>query len=159
MPVYSLNLPEALKLVNNKLFGDNTDGVGLVNDLKNNYKIGGETDYSNQKLSAIANLKLNTITKLLISMLANFENSDSEYHKFNRLLPSISYQRKIGDKRTNLKFRFESLVFEDLELRDYNRLVLSYLVKNRDINKRKTTNLSVNSKSLKLSINNLFSSS
>ena len=28
-----------IKLVENKLFGDNTDGVGLVNDLKNNYKI------------------------------------------------------------------------------------------------------------------------
>lgn len=28
-----------IKLVDNKLFGDNTDGVGLVNDLKNNYKI------------------------------------------------------------------------------------------------------------------------
>ena len=28
-----------IKLVDNKLVGDNTDGVGLVNDLKNNYKI------------------------------------------------------------------------------------------------------------------------
>ena len=114
--------------------------------LKNNYKLDDTGDYSNQKLSAIANLKLNTITKLVISMLANFENSDSEYHKFNRLLPSISYQRKIGDKRTNLKFRFENLVFKELELRDYNRMVLSYLVKNRNINKRKTTDLSVSAK-------------
>ena len=114
--------------------------------LKNNYKIDDGGNYSNQKLSAIANLKINEIAKLVISMLANFENSDSEYHKFNRLLPSISYQRKIGDKRTNLKFRFENLVFKELELRDYNRLVLSYLVKNRDINKRKTTDLSVSAK-------------
>lgn len=28
-----------IKLVDNQLFGDNTDGVGLVNDLKNNYKV------------------------------------------------------------------------------------------------------------------------
>ena len=115
--------------------------------LNNNYKVGDETDYSNQRLSAIANLKLNAITKLVISMLANIENSDSEYHKFISLYPAISYQRKIGDKRTNLKFRFESLTFEDLELRDYNRLVLSYLIKNRKINKRKTTDLSISSKS------------
>lgn len=115
--------------------------------LNNNYKIGDETDYSNQKLSAIANLKLNPITKLVISMLANFENSDSEYHKFSSLLPSVSIQKKIGDKRTNLKFRFENLVFEDLILRDYNRMVLSYLVNNRDINKRRTTDLSISSKS------------
>ncbi|NHZ86041.1 MAG: hypothetical protein GWP19_09185, partial [Planctomycetia bacterium] len=115
--------------------------------LNNNYKIGDETDYSNQKLSAIANLRLNPITKLVISMLANFENSDSEYHKFSSLLPSISIQRKIGDKRTNLKFRFENLVFEDLILRDYNRMVLSYFINNRDINKRRTTDLSISSKS------------
>jgi hypothetical protein len=114
--------------------------------LKNNYKLDDAGDYSNQKLSAIANLKLNTITKLVISMLANFENSDSEFHKFNSLFPSISYQRKIGDKRTNLKFRFENVVFKELELRDYNRMALSYLVKNRDINKRKTTDLSVSAK-------------
>ena len=115
--------------------------------LNNNYKIGDETDYSNQKLSAIANLRLNPITKLVISMLANFENSDSEYHKFSSLLPSVSIQKKIGDKRTNLKFRFENLVFEDLILRDYNRMVLSYLINNRDINKRRTTDLSISSKS------------
>lgn len=28
-----------IKLIDGKLFGDNTDGIGLVNDLKNNYKI------------------------------------------------------------------------------------------------------------------------
>jgi len=115
--------------------------------LKNNYKIDDTGDYSNQRLSAIANLKLNPIAKLVVSMLANFETSDSEFHNFTRLLPSVSLQRKIDNKRTNLKFRFESLVFEDLELRDYNRMVLSYLINNRDINKRKTTNLSVSAKS------------
>lgn len=114
--------------------------------LNNNYKIGDETDYSNQKLSAIANLKLNAISKLVISIFASFENSDSEYHKFSSLLPSISIQRKIGDRRTNLKFRYENLVFEDLELRDYNRMVLSYLISNRDINKRKTTDFALSSK-------------
>ena len=115
--------------------------------LKNNYKIDDVGDYSDQKLSAIANLKLNPMSKLVISMLANFETSDSEFHNFTSLLPSVSLQRKIGDKRTNLKFRYESLVFEDLELRDYNRLVLSYLINNRDINKRKNTDLSVSTKS------------
>ena len=114
--------------------------------LKNDYKIDDGGDYSNQKLSAIANLKINEIAKLVISMLANFENSDSEYHHFSNFLPAISYQKKIGDKRTNLKFRFENLVFKDLELRDYNRMVLSYMVNNRDINKRKTTDLSVSAK-------------
>ncbi len=115
--------------------------------LKNNYEMGDSGDYSNQKLSAIANLKLNEISKLVLSMLANFENSDSEYHKFSNLMPSLSLQRKIGDKRTDLNFRFENITFEDLELRDYNRIILSYLINNRKINKRKTTDLSASMKS------------
>ena len=114
--------------------------------LNNNYKNGDEGDYSNQTISLIANLKLNEISKFVISMLANFENSDSEYHNFSSLLPNVSYQKKIGDKRTNLNFRYESLVFKDLELRDYNRSFLSYLVTNRDINERRTTDLSISSK-------------
>ncbi|MFC1565696.1 hypothetical protein ACFL4B_01975 [Candidatus Neomarinimicrobiota bacterium] len=115
--------------------------------LKNNYKIDDGNDFSNQKLSAIANLKLNEISKLVLSMLANFENSDSEYHNFSGLFPSISLQKKVGEKRTDLKFQFDNLKFEDLELRDYSRMTLSYLINNRKINKRKTTNLSASSKS------------
>ncbi|NHZ87092.1 MAG: hypothetical protein GWP19_14665, partial [Planctomycetia bacterium] len=114
--------------------------------LNNDYDTGDERDYSIQKLSAIANLKLNDISKFVLSMLANFESSDSEFHNFSSLLPSVSYQRKIGDKRTNLKFRYENLTYKDLESRDYDRMFLSYLINNRDINKRKITDLSISSK-------------
>lgn len=114
--------------------------------MKNNYKVNDENDYSNHKLSAVANLKLNPISKVIVSMLANIENSDSEYHQFVSLLPSVTFQKKIGDKKTDLKFRYENISYEDLELRDYSRFVFAYKRKNIVINKRKTTDFSVSSK-------------
>ena len=114
--------------------------------MNNDFDIGDDRDYSNQKLSAIGNLKLNEISNFVISILANIENSTSEYHNFTSLLPAISYQSKNGDKRTNLKFRYENLTYQDLELLDYNRMFLSYLGNNSNINNRKTTDLSISSK-------------
>lgn len=130
----------------NHRLSSKTNFIYRYSFLNNDYDTGDDRDYSIQKLSAIANLKLNNISKFVISMLANFENSDSEFHNFSSLLPSVSYQRKIGDKRTNLKFRYENLTYKDLELRDYDRMFLSYLINNRDINKRKITDLSISSK-------------
>lgn len=115
--------------------------------LNNNYKIGDDNDYSSHRIAALTNLKLNPFSKMVISFLSSFEVSDSEYHQFRSLKPSISLQRKIGDKRTNLLFHYENLVFEELTLRDYNRLSLSYKVNNKKINKRNAAKFSVGMKS------------
>ena len=114
--------------------------------MNNDFDKGDDRDYSSQKLSAIANLQLSEISKFVLSILANFESGDSEFHNFSSLFPSVSYQKKIGDKRTNLVLQYENITYEDLELLDYNRIFLSYLGNNRDINIRKITDLAISSK-------------
>jgi hypothetical protein len=42
--------------------------------------------------------------------------------------------------------RYENITYEKLEILDYNRIFLSYLGNKRDINKRKTTDLAISSK-------------
>lgn len=115
--------------------------------MKNNFDIGDERDYSSHKLSAIADLEVSNMSKFVLSVLANFENSDSDFHNFTSLLPSLSFQSKDGDKRKNVNFRYENIVYENLELLDYNRLLLSYLGNNSYINKRTTTDLAFSIKS------------
>ncbi|MCX6557118.1 MAG: hypothetical protein NTW95_06760 [Candidatus Aminicenantes bacterium] len=80
--------------------------------------------FANHALAAGLNFQVNKEAGLNLQLRSNLETSDSAFHKFIFLSPSIGYERTRANSRLLLKFAYELISFKELELKNFNRISL-----------------------------------
>jgi hypothetical protein len=82
--------------------------------------------FANHALSAGFRLQAQRGGSFHVQLRTNLETSDSAFHQFVYLAPSLGYERQKAAGGWGLKFAFELLSFRELELKNFNRLSLSF---------------------------------
>jgi hypothetical protein len=80
--------------------------------------------FANHALGAGFKLQANAESSFLMQLRSNLETSDSAFHQFIYLAPSLGYERAKGASRLGLKLAFELLSYKELELKNFSRFSL-----------------------------------
>jgi hypothetical protein len=76
--------------------------------------------FANHALGAGLKFQTSQDSSFNIQLHSNLETSDSAFHQFIFLAPSLGYERVKADSRLLLKFVFELLSYKELELKNFN---------------------------------------
>ena len=80
--------------------------------------------FANHALGARLKFQVNPEASFYMQIRSNLETSDSDFHKFICLAPSLGYEKVKAHARLLLKFAFELLSFKEVELKNANRFSL-----------------------------------
>jgi len=92
--------------------------------LNHTFNNDGDNDYSAQAFFAGGRYLLNPASTLELGLRSNFESSDSAFHKFSNILPSLTYSHNSANNRFKAKVLYETLSFAKVEVKNFNRAML-----------------------------------
>jgi hypothetical protein len=92
--------------------------------LSNNLKQDETNNYTQHRILAAANMKINPLSRFNLQLRSAFETSASAFHKFSNIEPAVTYEKLGENSRLQLRLAYEILSYGDLELKNYGRLDL-----------------------------------
>ncbi|MFC2170278.1 SH3 domain-containing protein [Acidobacteriota bacterium] len=90
--------------------------------LKNSYSENEKNSYSDHRIIAAARIKPKPESVLNLQFQFSTESSDSLFHKFTNIEPSVSYEKNKTNSRFYLKLLYEMFSYSELELKNFNRI-------------------------------------
>ncbi len=114
--------------------------------LNNKYADNPDSDYSAHRFSLFADSRMKNGKNLIFRLNSTLESSDSPFHQFTEISPSITLLKENSKKRNRLKFQFKNISFKELEIRDYSKFDLSLYNRKREGEKSRFTDLGVSYK-------------
>lgn len=119
------NFNRILLTVNtNYKFSDQMNFLFNYSFLDNSFIEDEINNYKNHNFLATLNLLNSPRSRFVFRFHSILESSDSDYHKFTNLMPSISYETRGADSRTNVRFLYDSLNYTETDMSDYGRYSL-----------------------------------
>jgi len=120
-------------------FSPKTDAFLNYSFISSSFKNDQNNNFSSQLILAGVDYRLSPSSTIQARLRTDFESSDSSFHKFSNLEPSISYIISGTNNLMDIKLLHQELSFKDLLINSYNRTALEF--SNRSNKRGKFTNL------------------
>ena len=92
--------------------------------LNNKYSTDDINSYTDHNIMAVGRQQLNPTACLSFQFRSFLESSQSTFHKFSDIEPSIGYEKSGPNSHLDLRFLYETLSFSELKLKNYGRAAL-----------------------------------
>ncbi len=92
--------------------------------LNNKYSTDDINSYTDHNIMAVGRQQLNPTACLSFQFRSFLESSQSTFHKFSDIEPSIGYEKSGSNSHLDLRFLYETLSFSELKLKNYGRAAL-----------------------------------
>jgi hypothetical protein len=130
----------------NYLFNQNSKLLFDYSYLQNSFSMNEGNNYASHKIFGAFKLKSNTQSEFTVQMLSNLQTSDQALFNSTNFVPSITYDRYGGNSQSKFSFLYDMFSYPDLDLRSYNRAVLSFRLNTRAGGSSKSVDLSATAK-------------
>lgn len=92
--------------------------------LNHNFSNDGDNSYTSQAVLAGGRYLLNPSSTLDLQLRTLLQSSDSAFHQFTDIMPSLTYDLKSANNRFQARLMHEALSFSEMEIKNFNRTML-----------------------------------
>lgn len=114
--------------------------------LQNSFSMNEDNNYASHKIFGAFKFKSNPQSEFTVQMLSNLQTSEQALYNSSNIVPSITYDKYGGNSQTRINFLYDMFSYPDLDLRSYNRAVLSFRLNTRADRSSKSFDLSATAK-------------